>query len=100
MLGITKPWEVTAVQLDLGGRKVEIKLACAEQTWWGNEAGERLPIHDHVERQWRHLDTMQFETVLTARVPRVKHPDGKVETVRVPWAEKGGRLLSSSKRGR
>jgi len=35
---------------------------------------------------------MQFETVLRARVPRVKNPDGKVETVAVPWAERGGRF--------
>jgi transposase len=92
MLGIAKPWEVKEVKLDVSGKKVEVRLACAERTWWGTEAGERLPVHDHVERSWRHLDTMQFETVLTARVPRVKYPDGKVETVRVPWAEKGGRF--------
>jgi transposase len=91
ILGIVKPWTVQEVKLDVGGKKVEVRLACAE-TWWGNEAGDRLPIHDHVDRTWRHLDTMQFETVLVARVPRVKYPDGKVETVRVPWAEKGGRF--------
>ena len=91
ILGIVKPWMVQEVKLDVGGKKVEVRLACGE-TWWGNEEGERLPIHDHVERTWRHLDTMQFETVLVARVPRVKYPDGKVETVRVPWAEKGGRF--------
>jgi len=41
MLGITKPWEVTGIQLDVGVKKVEVRLACTEQTWWGNVEGER-----------------------------------------------------------
>jgi len=92
LLGIVKPWVVKGVKVDVGGKKVEVELGCEAGTWWGNAEGERLPIHDHVERNWRHLDTMQFETVLVARVPRVKYPDGKVETVAVPWAERGGRF--------
>ncbi|RYD60685.1 MAG: transposase family protein [Verrucomicrobiaceae bacterium] len=51
----------------------------------GHEEGERLPVYDHVERRWRHLDTCGFATELVCRVPRVQKPDGKVETVSVPW---------------
>ena len=92
LLGMVKPWLVQSVKVDVGGRNVEVEIGCEAGTWWGNAEGERLPIHDHVERCWRHLDTMQFETVLRARVPRVKNRDGKVETVAVPWAERGGRF--------
>jgi transposase len=60
--------------------------------WWANEAGERLPVYDHVERRWRHLDTCGFATELVCRVPRVENPDGKVETVHDPWGEKGSRF--------
>jgi len=60
--------------------------------WGCPESGERLPVHDHVERSWRHLDTCQFETVLICRVPRLRLADGKVWTVPVPWAEKGSRF--------
>jgi transposase len=35
---------------------------------------------------------MQFETVLKARVPRVKYPDGHTEMVQVPWAAPHGRF--------
>ena len=56
------------------------------------ESRERLPGQDPVERSWRHLDTCQFETVLTCRVPRLRLGDGKVWTVPVPWAEKGSRF--------
>jgi transposase len=36
------------------------------------ECGEWSPVHDTVERQWRHLNFWQHETFLIARVPRTK----------------------------
>jgi transposase len=45
-----------------------------------------------VERQWRHLDTCEFQTVITARVPRVKFKSGRTDMVSVPWAEPNGRF--------
>jgi transposase len=92
ILGLKKPWEVRAVRLDMAAKKVEVELGCEAKTWWGNEEGERLPVYDHVERRWRHLDTCGFATELVCRVPRVEKPDGKVETVSVPWGEKGSRF--------
>ena len=44
-------------------------------------------MHGYEERPWRHLDTMQFETLIRARVPRVRAADGRTEMVRVPWAQ-------------
>ena len=58
----------------------------------GSTSGERLHIHGYEKRRWRHLDTMQFETVLVADVPRVKYPDGHTELVSVPWAQPHGRF--------
>lgn len=75
------------VKLDVGAKKVEVEVECAEKTLWVSEDGKRLHIHDWERRSWRHLDTMQFETRINALVPRVKHPDGHTATVQVPWAE-------------
>jgi transposase len=48
---------------------------------------------DHApERTWRHLDTMRFETVLRARVPRTKCKACGVKTTSVPWAGKHSRF--------
>ena len=82
ILGWRTPWRVEAVT-----KAVEVKVKYEEGTLWASEAGERLPVYDHVERCWRHLDTCGFETRLRCRVPRVQTPAGKVETVPVPWAE-------------
>ena len=47
------------------------------------------PIHDRVERQWKHLNFWQYETILSARVPRVKCERCGVHQVKVPWAREG-----------
>src|SRR5262245_5198311 len=92
ILGLTPPGKVEAVTLDMGKKSVEVKIGYKEGTLWGNDAGERLPTHDHVERGWRHLDTCGFETRIVCRVPRLRAPEGKVETVPVPWAGKHSRF--------
>lgn len=99
MLGLSKPWRVEAVELQMEEKRVVVRLGVESGTQWA-EGGELLPIHGYEQRQWRHLDTMQFETVLEARVPRVRRVKGEgggepagvvTEMVRVPWAEPGSR---------
>jgi len=80
-LGLRAPWRVADVQMDMGGKRVTIVVEYAAS------GREGAAIHGYEERQWRHLDTMQFETVIKARVPRIRKPDGSTEMVPVPWAE-------------
>lgn len=94
LLGIGSPWEVKTVELKLGDKKVEIELG-----WqWGApakcpECGRECSIHDSApERTWRHLDTMQFTTLIRARVPRSDCPEHGVKTMQVPWAAPQGRF--------
>lgn len=94
LLGIGSPWEVKTVELKLAERKVEIELG-----WqWGAaakcpECGRECSIHDCApERTWRHLDTMQFTTLIRARTPRSDCPEHGVKTMRVPWAAPQGRF--------
>jgi transposase len=54
-----------------------------------------LPVYDHSEqRQWRHLDSLQFFTYLHARPPRVACPEHGVRQVRLPWAEPHARFTT------
>ena len=95
VLGLEQPWEVTEVAVDAGKQKVEVTVAYKAGTLWAcPESRERLPVHDHVERRWRHLDTCQFETVLVCRVPRLRSAEGNVWTVPVPWAEARNRFTA------
>jgi transposase len=54
-----------------------------------------VPGYDRApERRWRHLDTCQYRTVLTARIPRVECPEHGVRQIRVPWAEDRSRFTA------
>lgn len=46
-------------------------------------------MHDTVERCWQHLNFFEHTCFLHCRVPRIRTPSGKVETVSVPWARPG-----------
>jgi transposase len=94
LLGVGSPWEVKNVELKLAEKKVEIELG-----WqWGAaakcpECGRECSIHDCApERTWRHLDTMQFTTLIRARTPRSDCPEHGVKTMQVPWAAPQGRF--------
>ena len=94
LLGIQSPWQVKNVKLELADKRVEIELA------WTAGAKGSCPVCGKVctvydfapERTWRHLDTMQFQTVIRARVPRMECATDGVKTVAVPWAEPHGRF--------
>lgn len=90
-LGLRKPWKVKEVRMDIEKQRVEIEIESEGGTVWG-EGGQRLKVQGYEKRKWRHLDTMQFETVIIAEVPRVKYENGKTEVVNVPWAERYSRM--------
>jgi transposase len=94
LLGILSPWRVADVQLNLELKWVEIFIQ-----WTPGEmppcpdCGKPCSIHDHAaQRTWRHLDTMQFETRITCRLPRIHCHEHGVKTVQPPWAEPGSRF--------
>ena len=92
LLGLDKAWQVVDVELSLDQQQVRIRLRDnPKQAVCCADCGEQRPRKDHApERSWRHLDTMQFETVLVAATPRTKCPQCGVKTCRVPWAEPQG----------
>lgn len=93
ILGLTSPWEVERVELREAEGAVHVWVQEETGTVFScPECGAKSPMYDRSVRQWRHLDTCQFTTVLCARVPRVECGVHGVKTVRVPWAEPGSRF--------
>jgi transposase len=93
LLGLDSHWEVRQVDLSLEGQRVEIVLEFVGQEILCPECGVKCGRHDLApERTWRHLDTMQFETVLRARIPRCDCVQCGVKNISVPWAEKHSRF--------
>jgi transposase len=99
LLGISAPWSVSKVELDLKGQRVDVWTEHSDTSWPCPECNELLPVYDHAdERQWRHLDSCQFATYLRAKPPRVKCPTHGVKQVRLLWAEPRSRFTAMFER--
>ena len=93
ILGVASPWAVFDVELRSEAEEVEVfiehdgrrGLACPK-------CGRVCARHDTRRRSWRHLDTCQFRTTLTAEVPRVRCPEHGVLQLPVPWSDRGSRF--------
>ncbi len=94
ILGLQCPWFVSDVKLDTTAEQIEIRVKHPRGTkFCCPQCDQSLSCYDHVdERQWRHLDSCQYKTILCASVPRVKCPEHGVKQVSVPWAEKSSRF--------
>ncbi len=94
LLGIKSPWQVRRVDLKLAANRVEVDVEHdGEAAVACPQCGRSCPRYDHApQRQWRHLDVMQFATIIRARAPRCQCPEHGVITVQVPWAEPHGRF--------
>jgi len=90
LLGLDKDWEVERVDLQMAAKRVSIHLRHVRGVALScPQCQNACSFFDHApQREWRHLDTMQFETVLRARVPRCQCADCGVKTIAVPWAGK------------
>ena len=87
--GLDHSWEVANVKLELEAKRVTIQLGFTGERVTCPCCEASCTEADHApERTWRHLDTMQFETVFVARVPRADCKVCGVKTPEVPWAGK------------
>jgi transposase len=95
ILGLAEPWIVADVELDVKAKIVVVRLKRKEGVSLAcPECGMSCPGYDAQPRRWRHLDTCQFQTTLTADVPRCSCPEHGVRQIRVPWAEPGSRFTA------
>jgi transposase len=94
ILGLTPPWRVVSVKLDLEGKEVTVKVNAGLSPFPCPECDAMVPGYDRKLRRWRHLDTCQFVTWIEAEIPRVECPRHGVKQVRVPWAEPGSQFTA------
>jgi transposase len=95
VLGLVAPWDVESVDLKESDGCIEVGVVYDDDgTWACPECAGPATRHDTRRRSWRHLDTCQFRTILTAEVPRVRCAEHGVLQLRVPWAEPGSRFTA------
>ena len=96
ILGIEAPWQVDTVELKLEAGEVHVCLVHRDRMKWPcPECGLACKLYDHqTERQWRHLDTCQYRTILHAEPPRSACPEHGARVVKLPWAEPSSRFTA------
>ena len=82
------------VQLDTEREQIDVFVDHPSGTkFCCPDCDQSLACYDHSpEREWRHLDSCQFKTILHASAPRVNCAEHGVRQAKVPWAEKGSRF--------
>lgn len=88
LLGLREPWRVERVELSLEAQRVDIWVEYpASEPCYCPACRQECNRYDYrSERTWRHLDTMQFETLIHCRTPRCECPEHGVKTMDTPWA--------------
>src|SRR5271169_2202886 len=96
ILGLESPWRVASVDLQFTPKEVHIYLTHDDlPTWLCPECATPCKLYDHQPaRQWRHLDTCQYRTILHAEPPRTQCPTHGVRVVKLPWAEPSSRFTA------
>jgi transposase len=92
-LGLVAPWRVVRSEFDPEATQLDLYLdfergaqfACPAKDC----AQDRCPVHDTVDKTWRHLDFFQHRALLHARLPRVRCPEHGARQVSVSWARPG-----------
>lgn len=92
ILEISLPWYVKEVNLNKESKELRVEISYRETIWACPECRRPMHIHEYNDRRWRHLDSCQFKTIITAKIPRVQCPTHGTQVVKVPWAEERSRF--------
>ena len=89
-LGLGNGWKVVKSEMDVEGKQLKLWLDFEAGSQFAcSECGDYCPVHDTVEKRWRHMDFWQHRTELIARTPRTKCEEHGVLLAAVPWARAG-----------
>jgi len=89
-LGLGSGWKVVESKIDVETKRLDLRLDFTPGSQFPcPKCASFCPVHDTVEKSWRHLDFWQHQTILTARVPRTKCDEHGVLQAQVPWAREG-----------
>ncbi len=87
MAGIEAPWLLEKVEVDENkDLHMYVKYKRGER-FKCNQCQELCPVHDTIDKTWRHLNCFEHKTYIHCKVPRVKCDKHGVHLVEVPWAK-------------
>jgi len=92
LLDFGDEWVITKVETDHRKMHVYLYLEYISDYYEDPDTMKAARLYDHVEqREWRHLDILQYKSYVRCRIPRVKCKDGTVKQIALGWANKHDR---------
>ncbi len=90
-LGLLRPWTCMTIDFSstMGKLDIRVDFTRGAHLTCPSCAALDCPVHDTVDKQWRHLNFFQHECYLHARFPRVRCDACGVHLAAVPWASPG-----------
>lgn len=90
-LGIETPWLIKSVKFEQEGKSqvLQIEVDFHRGSTFPDASGQLCPVHDTVNKTWRHLNFFQHACYINCRTPRIKTREGKVKLITPPWAREG-----------
>ncbi len=90
-LGLVPPWKVTRSEFDPVAKRLDLFLDFERGARFRcpDCSAEGCPVHDTEDKEWRHLNFMQYPMYLHARVPRIRCEKDGVRQVELPWTRTG-----------
>ncbi len=74
------------LRFDVGSKRLDIELDFKKGSRFNRDNGSEVlwPVHDTIEKTWKHLSFFEHECYLHARVPRIKDDKG-IAMIMPPW---------------
>ena len=92
LLDLTEDWQVTEIITNYKTKEIRISIEHIGNKCECPTTFDLCSIYDHTpQREWRHLDTMDYKTFITCKLPRITSKSGKIATISPPWASKHNR---------
>lgn len=94
LLGLEEPWKIRSIKPRIEEKEIIVEIIYPSGIKGKcRKCGKECTQYDHPKtRQWRHLDTMQFKTILECAVPRIKCEEHGVLKMNPCWAEGSSRF--------
>ena len=89
-LKLEPPWKITKIDFDEKAGAIKIYIDFPKGSIFRCPVCDKeVKAYDTTEKEWRHLNFLQYACYLRVKVPRIACPGDGVRQIEVPWARDG-----------
>jgi transposase len=89
-LKLERPWKITRIDFNEKAGAIKILVDFPRGSVFRCPVcGKEVKAYDTTEKEWRHLNFLQYACYLKVKVPRIDCPGDGIRQIDVPWARDG-----------